>query len=104
MLGFYLYFVLLLPQNANHSWVYRGGIILLDDKDKYEDLIRLVYDGRNRSDTPYNKQKCGMGYHYYMTPETADLGIEKLPQAIKSPPRQWVIEDWPDLRDMEIFG
>jgi hypothetical protein len=44
-----------------------------------------------------------MGYHYYMTPETAQLGIDKLPSAIESVPRQWVVTDWPDLRNMEVF-
>jgi len=38
-----------------------------------------------------------------MTPETADLGLQKLPEAITREPRQWVLEDWPDLREMEIF-
>jgi hypothetical protein len=38
-----------------------------------------------------------------MTPETAALGIKKLAQAIKNKPRQWVISDWVDLREMDIF-
>ena len=44
-----------------------------------------------------------IGYHYYMTPETAQDGIDKLPDAIKREPREWVWEDWPDLRTMEVF-
>ena len=44
-----------------------------------------------------------MGYHYYMAPETAMLGLKKLPNAIKTKPRKWVLEDWPDLTQMEIF-
>ena len=44
-----------------------------------------------------------MGYHYYMTPEIAEMGIEKLPDAIVAEPRQWVVSDWPDLTQMEIF-
>ena len=38
-----------------------------------------------------------------MTPETAKLGIEKLPMAIESTPRQWIVTDWPDLTQMDIF-
>ena len=38
-----------------------------------------------------------------MTPETAREGIRKLPEAISSKPREWVYEDWPDLRDMKVF-
>jgi hypothetical protein len=44
-----------------------------------------------------------MGYHYYMTPETAQLGLDKLPAAIQNTPRQWVVTDWPDLTQMKIF-
>jgi hypothetical protein len=38
-----------------------------------------------------------------MTPETAQLGLDKLPQAKITPPRQWTVNDWPDLTQMEIF-
>jgi hypothetical protein len=38
-----------------------------------------------------------------MTPETAQLGLEKLSKAIKTPSRQWVVNDWPDLTQMDIF-
>jgi hypothetical protein len=38
-----------------------------------------------------------------MTPETAQLGLNKLENAINSQPRQWVIEDWPNLTNMKIF-
>ena len=38
-----------------------------------------------------------------MTPETAQLGLDKLPQAIETTPRQWVVNDWPDLTQMNIF-
>ena len=38
-----------------------------------------------------------------MTPETAKLGLEKLPNAINTKPKKWVIKDWPDLTKMEIF-
>jgi hypothetical protein len=38
-----------------------------------------------------------------MTPETAQLGLEKLPKAIETEPRQWTVNDWPDLTQIEIF-
>ena len=45
-----------------------------------------------------------MGYHYYMTPETAQLGLEKLSDAIDTPPKKWTVKDWPDLtKQMEVF-
>jgi hypothetical protein len=39
-----------------------------------------------------------------MTPETAQLGLNKFQQAIKTVPRKWSVNDWPDLRTMEIFS
>ena len=45
-----------------------------------------------------------MGYHYYMTPETAELGLKKLPNAIKEKPVQWTINDWPDVSKMKVFN
>jgi len=39
-----------------------------------------------------------------MTPETAQLGLEKLPDAINSTPKKWTVTDWPDLTKMKIFS
>jgi hypothetical protein len=39
-----------------------------------------------------------------MTPETAELGLKKLPKAIEKKPKQWTLTDWPDLTQMEIFN
>ena len=38
-----------------------------------------------------------------MTPETAELGLKKLPEAIQRKPKQWVYTDWVDLTTMDIF-
>ena len=38
-----------------------------------------------------------------MTPETAQLGLDKLETAINTKPRQWVVTDWPDLTKMKYF-
>ena len=63
----------------------------------------MSYDGR-KPDIPWREQNIrAIGYHYYMTPETAQLGLDKLSEAIKTKPKEWVIEDWPDLQKMEIF-
>ena len=63
----------------------------------------MSYDGRVPN-VPWREQNISiMGYHYYMTPETAQNGLTKLPDAIKETPRQWVWTDWPDLREMEVF-
>ena len=66
-------------------------------------LKKMSYDGRDPN-IPWRDQNIStIGYHYYMTPETALKGIEKLPEAINTRPRSWTIKDWPDLTKMEIF-
>lgn len=96
-------FMCLSFQFQKHLSLGRGGMILTDDKFAARDLRMMAHDGREPF-VPWREQDIKyMGYHYYMTPETADLGIQKLPEAINRKPRQWVIEDWPDLTKMEIF-
>ena len=63
----------------------------------------MSYDGR-LPDIPWREQNIeSYGYHYYMTPETAQLGLDKLDEAIKTKPKQWVVTDWPDLTKMDVF-
>ena len=90
-------------QYQKHLSLGRGGMILTDNKQERDDLKRMSYDGRD-PDIPWRDQNIRMvGYHYYMTPETAQLGLDKLPVAIKTEPKKWVIQDWPDLQKMDIF-
>lgn len=90
-------------QYQKHLSLGRGGIILCDNLYDAEDLKKMSYDGR-LPNIPWREQNIGtIGYHYYMTPETAQLGLDKLPQAIETTPRQWVVNDWPDLTQMNIF-
>lgn len=90
-------------QYQKHLSLGRGGIILCDDLDGAEQIKKMSYDGR-LPNIPWREQNIQtVGYHYYMTPETAQLGLDKLQQAIETTPRQWVINDWPDLTQMDIF-
>jgi len=90
-------------QFRKHLALGRGGVILTDDKESALKLKRMSYDGRIPN-TPWRKQNIkSMGYHYYMTPETAELGLEKLNKAINTTPKQWIVTDWPDLTQMDIF-
>ena len=90
-------------QFRKHLSLGRGGVILTDDPEAATTLKRMSYDGR-LPDIPWRQQNIDlMGYHYYMTPETAQRGLIKLREAIKTPPRQWTVSDWPDLTQMEIF-
>jgi dTDP-4-amino-4,6-dideoxygalactose transaminase len=96
-------FMCLSFQFQKHLSLGRGGMILTDNKDAVDELKKMSYDGR-KPNIPWRTQNIStVGYHYYMTPETAELGLKKLPKAIETVPRQWVLEDWPDLRNMEIF-
>jgi len=90
-------------QYQKHLSLGRGGMILLDNKDARDELVRMSYDGRERN-TPWRNQNIkSVGYHYYMTPETAQLGLDKLEDAINIMPKQWAVTDWPDISQMEIF-
>lgn len=90
-------------QYRKHLSLGRGGIILTDNKKVAKELKKMSYDGRIPN-KPWREQNIdSIGYHYYMTPETAELGLTKLAEAIKQKPKQWVVTDWPDLTEMEIF-
>ena len=90
-------------QYRKHLSLGRGGVILTDNKKDALILKKMSYDGR-LPDIPWREQDIDtVGYHYYMTPETAALGLEKLPKAIETKPTQWTVNDWPDLTKMEIF-
>jgi dTDP-4-amino-4,6-dideoxygalactose transaminase len=90
-------------QYQKHLSLGRGGVILMDNESDYISLKKMSYDGR-LPNIPWRDQDIDtVGFHYYMTPETAQLGLNKLQTAIDTPPRQWVVTDWPDLTEMQIF-
>ena len=80
----------------------RGGAILCESKNDYDVLKKMSYDGRS-DDTPWRQQDIStMGYHYYMTPETAALGSKKLQSAVLK--ERQGSENYPYLPDMKIFN
>jgi len=90
-------------QYQKHLNLSRGGMILLDNEQDAIQLKKMSYDGR-LPNIPWREQNIDiMGYHYYMTPETAQLGLNKLSDAINTEPKKWVYEDWPDLTKMDFF-
>lgn len=90
-------------QFQKHLSLGRGGMILTDDLVAKDELKKMSYDGRI-PDVPWREQNVNtMGYHYYMTPETAINGLKKLPEAIEKKSKRWVVTDYPDLTKMEVF-
>lgn len=90
-------------QFQKHLSLGRGGIILTDDLAAAKLLKKMAYDGR-LPDVPWREQDIEMyGYHYYMSPETAQNGLDKLNEAINTDPKKWIITDWPDLTKMKVF-
>lgn len=91
-------------QYQKHLSLGRGGILLTDSEEAAIQIKKMSYDGR-LPNIPWREQDISsIGYHYYMTPETAQLGLDKLPTAILLEPRQWSINDWPDLTQMKVFN
>ena len=90
-------------QYQKHLSLGRGGAVLCSNFEEYDALKKLSYDGR-LPNIPWREQNIdSFGLHYYMTPETAQLGIDKLDKAISSIPKKWQVTDWPDLTKMKVF-
>jgi len=96
-------FMCLSFQFKKHLSLGRGGMILCDSKEDAIALKKMTYDGRH-PDAPWMEQNIeSVGYHYYMTPETAQNGLNKLEKAITTKPKRWTVNDWPDLTRMKVF-
>lgn len=90
-------------QYRKHLNLGRGGMILLDNKEQYDQLSKMRFDGRT-DDTPWKMQDITtIGYHYYMTIETAQLGLEKLNQAIERSPVKQGHQNYPHLPSFTVF-
>lgn len=91
-------------QYQKHLSLGRGGAVLCSNIDEYQSLKKLSYDGR-LPNIPWRQQNIQtFGFHYYMTPETAQLGIDRLENAINSTPKKWTVSDWPDLTLLKVFS
>jgi len=90
-------------QFQKHLNLIRGGVILLDNLEQYNKLSKMRYDGRDLS-KPWRVQDIDtIGYHYYMPPETAELGIKKFPLIKDIPPKLWSYTEYPDISKMKVF-
>ena len=97
-------FMCLSFQYRKHLSLGRGGMILLQNKGDYDILKKMSYDGRSPN-TPWMEQDIDtIGYHYYMTPEIAKLGLEKISKVSNEEPKKWTHENYPNLEKMSAFN
>ena len=96
-------FMCLSFQFKKHLNLGRGGMILTDNQEAATKLKKMSYDGR-LPDALWKDQDIDMmGYHYYMTPETAESGIEKFQQVKNLESKRWSNQDYPDISKMKVF-
>ena len=81
----------------------KGGMILTDSKEYYDELKKLRYDGRDLSLKVCEiKNIDTLGYHMYMTPETACNGLLKL-NTLKNDFNNFSFGDYSDISDFSCF-
>jgi dTDP-4-amino-4,6-dideoxygalactose transaminase len=90
-------------QQKKHVKIGRGGAILLDNKDHYTMLRKMRYDGRDLSKKHVDDNVEMIGYHYYMTPEDAALGIMLFDQVVNNDPKLWSWQDYKNLKEYKVF-
>jgi dTDP-4-amino-4,6-dideoxygalactose transaminase len=88
-----------------HLNIGRGGMVLLDDENDYKRLQKMRYDGRSiYDDVLYEDEDIKeMGYHYYMTPETAKEGLRIFEKIKNKTPKNIGYNDYPDLTQFTYF-
>lgn len=90
-------------QFRKHLNLGRGGMILCDSLEDYTQLSKMRYDGRDVTISWYEQDVDTLGYHYYMTPETAQLGLDRLTEAKQKPYEKWTWQDYRYLPDLKVF-
>lgn len=82
----------------------RGGVILTNDKNFIDWCRPMIYDGRHKDVLYKNDQLACIGYHMYMTPEDAAIGILKLDELPDHNPDTGDSESYADLSKQTIFN
>ncbi len=82
--------------------VQQGGIILLDDPEAADWLRRCRYDGRREGVPPAKDTFDMLGYHFYMSPETAAAALIRL-SLLPAFNNDLPEINYPDLSLMKIF-
>lgn len=90
-------------QHQKHLSLGRGGMILCDNEKDWITLCKMRYDGRHITSSWYHQDIDTVGYHYYMTPETAQLGLAKFDTIKDQEPVIWNWQRYRYLPDLEVF-
>jgi dTDP-4-amino-4,6-dideoxygalactose transaminase len=82
----------------------KGGAILLENKEDYEILKRMAWDGRDSSiSVKDDLENIILGYHMNMTPDDAAKGILLLNQYSATNKVQGTWLDYPNLEKVECL-
>lgn len=90
-------------QHKKHINIGRGGCILLDNLEEYKLLKKMRHDGRDPTIKHQDDNISVIGYHYYLTPESALKGIELFELKKDLQPRIWTNKDYADLTQLDVF-
>jgi len=90
-------------QFKKHLSIGRAGMILTDDSNAYKALKSMSYDGRDNDLAWAEQDITQIGYHYYMTPESAEYGLSKFHAVKDTAPREWSYQDYPNLSHLRLF-
>lgn len=82
--------------------IQQGGAILTNDEGAVDWLRRARFDGRQEGVPPSQDIFPVLGWHCYMSPETAAAGLIRL-AALPKQNRPLPNDDYPDLSTVEIF-
>ena len=81
----------------------RGGAILLDNKEHYEQLKMMSYDGRDPSYNNWIDQKVyRQGFHYMMRYEECESATVLLDNYISANTFEHTYKPYPDISEVEI--
>ncbi len=91
-------------QYSKHLSTDRGGMILLDNEEDASLLRKMAYDGRERSDIAWWKQDIKtVGYHYYMTPDKAKMGLKNFIRVKDQKPKKKNWDHYQPVNRYPIF-
>ena len=83
----------------------RGGMFLLDILSDFKKLVKMRYDGRSiHNGVLYDDDQIEeIGYHYYMTPETAREGLSVFSHKRDALPTIITSNDYSDVTELPYF-